>query len=90
MNAVAMTIINPRKEYWPSRGSNQRPHVIKSDLKQFFSFKIPRAYQRNEKYDHKEAHPSHGKGKKNRYLLQYNFDDFGIEYHYFKVSIAAN
>ena len=24
MNPVAMTIINPRKEYWRSRGSNQR------------------------------------------------------------------
>ena len=30
MNPVAMTIINPWKEYWPSRGSNQRPPVIKS------------------------------------------------------------
>ena len=30
MNPVAMTIINPRKEYWPSRGSNQRPSVHKS------------------------------------------------------------
>ena len=30
MNPVAMTIINPRKEYWPSRGSNQRPPVLKS------------------------------------------------------------
>ena len=29
MNPVAMTIINPRKEYWPSRGSNQRPPVLK-------------------------------------------------------------
>ena len=28
MNPVAMTIINPRKEYWPSRGSNQRPPVL--------------------------------------------------------------
>ena len=27
MNPVAMTIINPRKECWPSRGSNQRPHI---------------------------------------------------------------
>ena len=25
MNPVPMTTINPRKEYWPSRGSNQRP-----------------------------------------------------------------
>ena len=25
MNPVAMTIINPLKEYWPSRGSNRRP-----------------------------------------------------------------
>ena len=25
-----MTIINSRKEYWPSRGSNQRPRVLKS------------------------------------------------------------
>ena len=30
MNPVAMTIINPRKEYWPSRGSNQQPPVLKS------------------------------------------------------------
>ena len=29
MDPVAMTIINPRKEYWPSRGLNQRP-VLKS------------------------------------------------------------
>ena len=29
MNPVAMTIINPRKEYWQSRGSNQRPPVLK-------------------------------------------------------------
>ena len=30
MNPVAMTIINPRKEYWPSRGSKQPPPVLKS------------------------------------------------------------
>ena len=30
MNPVAMTIIDPRKEYWPSRGSNQRLPVLKS------------------------------------------------------------
>ena len=30
MNPVAMTIINRRKEYWPSRGSNQRPPILKS------------------------------------------------------------
>ena len=30
MNPVTMTIISPRKEYWPSRGSNQRPPVLKS------------------------------------------------------------
>ena len=29
MNPVAMTIINLRKEYWPSRGSNQRLSVLK-------------------------------------------------------------
>ena len=29
MNPVALTIIDHRKEYWPSRGSNQRP-VLKS------------------------------------------------------------
>ena len=29
MKFVAMTIINPRKENWPSRGSNQRPPVLK-------------------------------------------------------------
>ena len=30
MNPVAMTIINPRKECWPSGGSNKRPPVLKS------------------------------------------------------------
>ena len=30
MNPVAMTIINPRKEYCPSRESNQRPPALKS------------------------------------------------------------
>ena len=30
MNPVAMTVINPRKEFWPSRGSNQRPSVLKT------------------------------------------------------------
>ena len=30
MNPVALTIINPRREYWPSHGSNQRPPVLKS------------------------------------------------------------
>ena len=30
MNPVAMTIINPRKEYWPSQGSNQEPPILKS------------------------------------------------------------
>ena len=30
MNPVAMTIINPRKEYWLSRKSNQRLPVLKS------------------------------------------------------------
>ena len=30
MNPVAMTIINPRKEYWPSQGSNQPPPILKS------------------------------------------------------------
>ena len=30
MNPVAMTMINPWKEYWPSQGSNQQPHVLKS------------------------------------------------------------
>ena len=29
MNPVAKTITNARKEYWPSRGSNQRPPVVK-------------------------------------------------------------
>ena len=29
-NTVAITIIRHRKEYWPSRGSNQRPPVLKS------------------------------------------------------------
>ena len=30
INLVAMTIVNPRKEYWPSQGSNQRPPALKS------------------------------------------------------------
>ena len=30
MNPVAISIINPPKEYWPSWGSNQRPPVLKS------------------------------------------------------------
>ena len=30
MNPVAMTIINPRTEYLPRRGSNQRLPVLKS------------------------------------------------------------
>ena len=30
MNPVAMTIINPGKEYWPSWGSNERATVLKS------------------------------------------------------------
>ena len=30
MSPVAMTIINPQKEYWPSKGSSQRPPVLKS------------------------------------------------------------
>ena len=32
MNPVAMTIINPRKEYWLSWGSNERPSVVKSAM----------------------------------------------------------
>ena len=32
MTPVAMTVINPQKEYWPSRGSNQRPPVLKSAM----------------------------------------------------------
>ena len=30
MNPVAMTIINPRKAYWPRQGSNHQPPVLKS------------------------------------------------------------
>ena len=30
MNPVAMTIINPAKEYWLSRRLNQRPPILKS------------------------------------------------------------
>ena len=30
MNPVAMTIINPQKEYWMSWGLNQQPSVLKS------------------------------------------------------------
>ena len=30
MLCYVMTFINPGKEYWPSRGSNQRPLVLKS------------------------------------------------------------
>ena len=32
MNPVTMTIINPRKQYWPSQGLNQRPPVLKSAM----------------------------------------------------------
>ena len=32
MNPVATNIINPRKEYLPSWGSNQRPPVVKSPM----------------------------------------------------------
>ena len=29
MNPVVLTIINPRKKYWPSRGSDLCPPVLK-------------------------------------------------------------
>ena len=32
MNPVAMMIINPPKEYWVNRGSNQQPPVLKSAM----------------------------------------------------------
>ena len=32
MIPVSMTVINPRKEYWPSWGSNQRCPVLKSAM----------------------------------------------------------
>ena len=32
MNPVAVTIINPRKEYWPSCGSNQQPATSCSQI----------------------------------------------------------
>ena len=32
MNPVTMTVINPRKEYWLSWGSNHRPPVLKSAM----------------------------------------------------------
>ena len=32
MNPVTMTIINPRKEYWPSRGLNKRPPLFSRTL----------------------------------------------------------
>ena len=32
MNHVAMTIINPRKEFGRAGGSNQRPPVLKSSI----------------------------------------------------------
>ena len=31
LNPVAMTIINPWKEYWASQGSNQLPSVLQSE-----------------------------------------------------------
>ena len=34
MNPVTMTIINPQKEYWLSRGSNQRPPALKFGMLQ--------------------------------------------------------
>ena len=30
MNPVTMTVTKPRKEYWPSRGSNQQPLIFRS------------------------------------------------------------
>ena len=36
MNPVAMTIINLRKEYWRSGGSNQRPVIESCTLLSFF------------------------------------------------------
>ena len=30
MHHVAMTIINPRREYWPSQGQNNQPPILKS------------------------------------------------------------
>ena len=30
INPVAMTFVNPGREYWPSRGSNQQPPVLKA------------------------------------------------------------
>ena len=32
MNPAAMSVINPRKEYWPSQGLNQQSPVLKSAL----------------------------------------------------------
>ena len=34
MDPVTMTIISPWKEYWPSRGLNQQPRVLKSAMLQ--------------------------------------------------------
>ena len=34
MNPEAVTIVSPRKEYWPSRVSNQQPPVLKSAMLQ--------------------------------------------------------
>ena len=38
MNPVALTINNPRKEYWPRWGLNQRPPVLKSAALLTFQF----------------------------------------------------
>ena len=35
-----MTIINPRKEYWQSRGSKQRPPVLKSAALPTWHYKL--------------------------------------------------
>ena len=32
MNPVSMPIVNPRKEYWPIRGLNPQPPVLKSTM----------------------------------------------------------
>ena len=42
-NRVAMTIISPRKEYWPSRGSNQQSPVLKA-----FTLPTEHGAQQNE------------------------------------------
>ena len=52
MNLVAITISCPRKEYWPSRESNQRPLVLKPSTPPIDLYEVGRPFRDlNVKFD---------------------------------------